>query len=289
MSDLKDFEFDAPRKSGDFETGPVDKGPEDGGKGRLLAIGLAVGLAVILLGMALSRWFGREDVVTAPGVEAAADAAPTSPGIEESTTETALDLPELDASDEFIRRLVAELSAHPRLMGWLATDELIRSFTAAIVNISEGTSPKAHLGIMAPAEPFNTASGPGGTHPTEASYARYQPLTEAFVSIDTEGAVQLFDQLEPLIDQAFEELGYPGEDFRRVLLGALDHLLAVPNIEADVALEETVAAYRFADPELESLSAAQKQLLRTGPDNTRRIQRKLRELRRALTNQTAGD
>ena len=49
-----------------------------------------------------------------------------------------------------------------------------------------------------------------------------------------------------------------------------------------MALEETVAAYQYADPELESLSAAQKQLLRMGPDNMRRIQTTLRALRREL-------
>ena len=98
----------------------------------------------------------------------------------------------------------------------------------------------------------------------------------------TEGTVKLYENLEPLIDTAFEELGYPGEEFRRVLIGALDHLLAVPNIEGDVALSETVAAYRFSDPDLEVLSAAQKQLLRTGPDNVRKIQGKIAELRREL-------
>jgi hypothetical protein len=40
--------------------------------------------------------------------------------------------------------------------------------------------------------------------------------------------------------------------------------------------------YGFADPKLESLTAAEKQLLRTGPGNTRVVQAKLREIARAL-------
>jgi hypothetical protein len=40
--------------------------------------------------------------------------------------------------------------------------------------------------------------------------------------------------------------------------------------------------YRFADPELESLAAGQKILLRMGPDNERRLKAKLRELRGQL-------
>ena len=40
--------------------------------------------------------------------------------------------------------------------------------------------------------------------------------------------------------------------------------------------------YKYADERLESLSDPQKQLLRTGPDNMRRIKAKLRELKDSL-------
>jgi hypothetical protein len=40
--------------------------------------------------------------------------------------------------------------------------------------------------------------------------------------------------------------------------------------------------YEFADPEIEELSAAQRQLLRFGPDNVTTIQQKLSEIRAAL-------
>jgi hypothetical protein len=290
VSDLKDFHFDAPKGPGDFETGPVPPptSPE-GGKGRLVAILLIVGIAVVLIGILLSRWLvsdAPEPVAeeTSPPASTATQPAPTEP---ESETPP-LVLPELDASDELARQLISALSAHPNLAAWLASDELIRSFTAAIVNISEGTTPKPHLGIITPAEPFSVGRGPGGRYPSAKSYSRYDALTEVFRSLDTAGTVELYRQLEPLIDSAFVELGYPGESFRRVLIGALDHLLATPNVEADVALTETVSAYRYADADLEALSAAQKQLLRTGPDNVRKIQRKISELRRELISNRAS-
>lgn len=282
MSDLKDFQFDAPKgRPGDFETGPIrgDREPTSPGKGRLLAILIAV-IALAAGGFLLIRKLTFEaEAPVAAETEQAAPATATPPDPE---LRPAIDLPDLDASDEITRRLVQTLSAHPSLAAWLATDDLVRSFTAAVVNISEGTTPKAHLGILAPREPFTARSGPGGRHPTAKGYARYDAVTEVFTSIDTTGTVQLYEQLEPLIDNAFLELGYPGEEFRRVLIGALDHLLAAPNLESDVALEETVAAFEYADPELEALSAAQKQLLRMGPDNVRKVQRKIRDLRREL-------
>ena len=49
-----------------------------------------------------------------------------------------------------------------------------------------------------------------------------------------------------------------------------------------VELVPAVRSYHFADPALEALSPAQKQLLRLGPGNARRVQAKLRELAPAL-------
>jgi hypothetical protein len=40
--------------------------------------------------------------------------------------------------------------------------------------------------------------------------------------------------------------------------------------------------YVYSDPQLESLSAAQKQLLRTGPRNVRLVQARLREIAQHL-------
>jgi len=40
--------------------------------------------------------------------------------------------------------------------------------------------------------------------------------------------------------------------------------------------------YKFADPSLEALSPLQKQLVRMGPTNTKRVQDKAKEIRGAL-------
>jgi hypothetical protein len=41
--------------------------------------------------------------------------------------------------------------------------------------------------------------------------------------------------------------------------------------------------WEYADPALEARSAGQKTLVRMGPDHTRRLKAKLREVRRQLT------
>jgi hypothetical protein len=49
-------------------------------------------------------------------------------------------------------------------------------------------------------------------------------------------------------------------------------------IEGDIPLRQKVISYAYVDEKLESLSPAQKHLLRMGPRNVRIIQAKLREI-----------
>jgi hypothetical protein len=46
--------------------------------------------------------------------------------------------------------------------------------------------------------------------------------------------------------------------------------------------------YKFADPELESLSAGQKIMIRMGPQNAEKVKAKLRALRRELAARPVG-
>ena len=62
----------------------------------------------------------------------------------------------------------------------------------------------------------------------------------------------------------------------------IDHLLEVPVLTGGVPVEKKVLTYTYVDEELESLSGAQRQFLRMGPDNVRRCQIKLRDLKLAL-------
>jgi hypothetical protein len=77
-------------------------------------------------------------------------------------------------------------------------------------------------------------------------------------------------------------LGYPHQDFQDTLIRAIKELLGTPIVEGDIALKEGVISYYMVDEDLEGLSDAQKHLLRMGPQNTRKIQNKLREMAVAL-------
>jgi hypothetical protein len=153
---------------------------------------------------------------------------------------------------------------------------------AAIVNIAAGETPSAHLGVLAPEGEFHAITRDGRLIVDPSSYRRYDWLAEAFASLDTDGTVQLYYQLKPLLDAAYRDLGYPEGDFHDVLLAAIDELVATPVIEGEIEVEPSVLSYHYRDPDIESLSEVDKHLLRMGPDNVAAVQTKLQELRVAL-------
>ena len=111
-----------------------------------------------------------------------------------------------------------------------------------------------------------------------ARYHRYDGYAAAVDGLDAVGTARLYLTLKPRIVDAYRTLGYPNGDFDPVLAKAIALLLAVPSIDRPIPVREKIITYAFVDPELEGLSAAQKQLLRMGPQNIALVQQKLRQI-----------
>lgn len=247
----------------------------------LLTLGaLVVGGAVI--------WFwqsGNDDPQPdpAPAVDAAASAlmvpahgtGAICPAVE------ALPLPRLDESDGFAGALATTLSQHPRVVGWLATEDLIRRFVVVVDLIASGKSPAAHLGSLRPTGVFRTAERGDALFLDPRNGERYQGVTDAVDSIDVEAAARVCSALKPRLDDAYEELGRGGT-FDAALERALVSLLQAPSLGPDVRLAPQGTAYAFEDQALESLAPAQKQLARMGTRHVRVIQDKLRQIALAI-------
>jgi len=68
-----------------------------------------------------------------------------------------------------------------------------------------------------------------------------------------------------------------------VLRAAIKEVLDTPEPgSGQIELQRVSLVYQFADPKLEALPPLQKQLLRMGPENSRRVKAYLRELAAAL-------
>jgi hypothetical protein len=192
-------------------------------------------------------------------------------------------LPTLDQSDAFVRTLVGGLSSDPLVASWLAAEDLVRRFVAVVVTIAQGTNPSPHLGPLAPRQGFHAISRGGRLIIDPDSYARFDAFAAAVSSVDAAGSAQVYRKLHPLFDAAARELDLEAGAIDGLVQRAIANLVATPVADGDVPVVLTAPFYRFADPALEKLAPAQKQLLRMGPRNARAVQAKLRQLAEALS------
>jgi hypothetical protein len=155
---------------------------------------------------------------------------------------------------------------------------------AATHRVAEGESPSPILPFLAPDHDFTAASRGGELIPAPAAVARYDVVTDVATAIDPARAAAAYVRLEPFFEAAYREISPPGERFAPVLHQAIRELLATPVPPDEPALLKNGETFFYADGRLEKLHPAQKQLLRLGVANARRIQRWLEGLDRALPN-----
>lgn len=244
---------------------------------------VVIGLLAVAAGFAIYLVFGRQTAAPVNEQPAAAVPAAERPATPLGGPAEPVVVPPLDESDPLVRQLVGKLSSHPRVAAWLATDGLIRNFTVVVANISEGRSPSTHLRSVAPSGSFSIGTRNGVQFVDSRSYQRYDSLADAVASVDAAGSARLYATLKPRIEEAASELGYAPGSFDRMMEKALVSLLATPDDAGGVAVHPRGAVgYAYADEDLESLTNAQKHLLRMGPRNARLIKDKLREIAAAL-------
>lgn len=270
---------DDPRRTlGDLELRPGGEPPQGGEPRRPGVLG-AVVVLLLLAGLVAVFFYWRPlpfqrdapEQVTAAAAEPETAEVPTEFG----------PVPPLDQSDEFVRALVRQLSSRPELVTWMASDNLARSFVVAVDKVAIGSSPARELKALAPTGKLQVLGSGRTLRIDPQSYERYNTVANVIDAVDTEGAGRAYRRLRPLLQEAFDELGYTGLRFDDRLALALGRLVDVPVPEGDIPLRATSVTFQFADPELESLSPAQKHLLRMGPRNMRLVQSKLRAFARA--------
>ncbi|MHB8417516.1 MAG: DUF3014 domain-containing protein [Myxococcales bacterium] len=241
----------------------------------------AIVLALLGAGaVALIRWRGRSAPPPQPTPAAAAPAAtPTDAGSDAG--EPMLPPRGVDAETE-LRRAASGLSSRPEWGRWLVEPHLVARLVAAAHRVSEGESPRPVLLFLAPDRPFTAVRRAGQLVAAPEAGARYDAVTETVTAIDPARAAQAYLRLSPFFEAAYREVARPGERFTPVLHQAIHELLATPVPAEEPALVESGPAFFYADEPLEKLHPAQKQLLRLGVANARKVERWLEALDRAL-------
>jgi hypothetical protein len=116
-----------------------------------------------------------------------------------------------------------------------------------------------------------------------ASYRRYDGLAETVASIDPAAAATVYRTIRPRLNEAYVSLGRTEADVDVAVQQALEVLIATPVPSGPIRLVEgRGATWAFADPKLEALDPAQKQLLRMGPENANRVIAMLKQLQQQL-------
>jgi hypothetical protein len=205
--------------------------------------------------------------------------------------------PAAPLTGQALRRALAGLLGGDAALSFLQLDDFPQRLVATVDNLARPHAPSQVWPIDP--TPGRFMVDERGEAPVIAAdnAGRYTPLVLLAEAVDPRRAVDLYTRLYPLLQTAYEELGFPGRYFNDRLMAVIDLLLATPETEVPLQLRLTevkgpIASlrpwvrYEFADPALESLSSGQKILLRVGPVNERRLKEKLAQIRSELASRT---
>ncbi len=200
------------------------------------------------------------------------------------TVEEQVILPALNESDSFLRDSLTNISSDSSFIRWITKDDLFRRAASYFDGLSRGV-------ILNKIFPLNTPEGEFTVHKTgnelllnAGNYERYNKTISVILGLNMELIAEIFHTTRPLLEAAFAEMGYSSRQMDGIILQSIEQILSTPIIARPIALSQESVLYQFADPDLENLSPIQKQLLRTGPENTQKLQQQALELRDALLN-----
>ena len=265
---------------------PPDESPPPDNQRLIRLVALAASVAIVALGIGAYWLLSDGDTDEMPAAPAPVAEAPApQPLVEPEPAEVEpepVEVPALEESDSFVGAVVGGLSSHPGLAAWLTGERMIRRFVVVVDNVANGRNPAQHLPFMRPGQRFSTTGEAPDTRIAAASYRRYDLHAEIIDSLDADGVGALYAVLEPLLDAAYSELGYPDTPFSSGLRRAIDHLLDVPVLDGPPVVTRGMVFYEHTSERLDALTSAQKQFIGMGPDNVRVIQAKLRAIARAI-------
>lgn len=193
-------------------------------------------------------------------------------------------LPGIDNSDDFIRDRLLLINSKPEFSTWVKTDDLVRRTASYFDGLSNGVILSKILPLTPPEGKFATHKSDGSIWLNAGNYERYDRTINAIANTDMASIAKMFHFSRPLLEAAFSEMGYNPRQMDGIVLQAIDMVLATPIIIEPIKLTRESVIYKFADPALEALPPIQKQLLRTGPENTKHLQQQATALRNALLN-----
>lgn len=188
-----------------------------------------------------------------------------------------------------IRKALIGLVGRAAIARFVQIDDFPRRVVTTIDSLGRPHAPHLLWPVSPTPDRFTVEDADGPVIAADNA-GRYTTFVLLAQSANSRRMVDLYVRMYPMLQSAYEELGFPGRYFNDRVIAVMDLLLATPEPDYPVQLELTEVRglipslrpwtrYEFADPALESLSSGQKMLMRVGLVNQRRLKVKLAEIR----------
>lgn len=275
-----------------------------GGSGLRRTWEIAAGVVALgLLGTAAFLWLSESRPPVAPPA-AASPLVEAAPPAAAPATEPVVRYPvdPIPAAQEVTASLdpeaaLTELFGRKAVLSMFQLQDFPRRFVATVDNLGRSHAPVGLWPVNPTGGRFIVEKQNSADVISADNGLRYTPYVLLIETVDLRRVVAVYRRLYPLLQKAYEDIGYPKSYFNDRLVDVIDELLATPDItgpqgvylptiNGPIQPERPWVLYEFDDPALQSLSAGQRILLRMGPVNERRMKTKLAEVRRLVT---AGD
>jgi hypothetical protein len=220
--------------------------------------------------------------------------APIHHAIEAITPPIEAPLPPLTDSGSEVSDALVALLGREQVLSFVDATGFAQRVVATVDNLARGHAASRLWPVHPAPGRFQFVERDGATYIADDNHDRYKAFVRFASAVDTDAAVALYVRMYPLLQKAYEELGYPGKYFNNRLIEVIDQLLATPELLKPVQLTlvevnkgqgETArpwVRYEYADPALEARPAGQKILLRMGPGNAGPLKAKLRQFRQRV-------
>ncbi|MBO7534057.1 MAG: DUF3014 domain-containing protein [Victivallales bacterium] len=222
----------------------------------------------------------KKDGETEPA-EKTEETEETEAGEEKETDEPV----ELDKLREAFINHAKSVSQNELWLEFIAREDALVRCVKAVDSIAAGDIPVEPLDFLKPKMPFSASlNALGLLVVTMESIMRYKTAMDALHSIDMQAAADLYNEIEPVLNAIFHELGYPeAETFRTKLTEACTVILETPVMKGEGGLVHVAAnLYKYSNPQLEELRPVQKLLMRLGEKNREEIRRRVTEFSKLL-------
>ncbi len=192
------------------------------------------------------------------------------------------ELPALKNSDDSFRHELKDVAEN--LSGWFEAKDIIKKYLVIVNDLSQNQLIYKHRVFLKMPGQIVVKKDSQGLYLAQESYSRYDSLANAIASIDVEKGLRLYLLYKPLFKTVYQDFSYPaGYQLEDIFMKAAASVIESPVREGRIALVRHSVKYKFADKKLEALNDVEKQMLRMGPANTKKIQAKLRQLVEAIS------